>query len=158
MHKRSLVRTLPYIPFHGCFGEGETLRRNESQIGAFGKRELRNHPFINDAICSLMVGMLHIQLLDGFLLTADSSPLSGFHQPRMQSLLVYLLLHRHRPQSRQQIAFLFWPDTTEKQAHTNLRKLIHSLRRALPELRSSSSRSLQRAFNGAMMLRVRLTL
>ncbi len=77
--------------------------------------------------------MLHIQLLGGFRLSTDGSPLSGFHQPRRQTLLSYLLLHRHRPQSRQQIAFLFWPDSTEKQAHTNLRKLIHSLRRALPK-------------------------
>lgn len=76
---------------------------------------------------------LHIQLLGGFRLSSDSSPLPGFHQSRRQALLSYLLLHRHKPQSRQQVAFLFWPDSTEKQAQTNLRKLVHGIRRALPD-------------------------
>ena len=31
------------------------------------------------------------------------------------------------------LAFLFWPDTTEAQAHTNLRQLLHALRHRLPQ-------------------------
>ena len=34
---------------------------------------------------------------------------------------------------RQQLAFLFWPDSVEEQARTNLRNLWHRLRRALPD-------------------------
>ena len=48
----------------------------------------------------------------------------------MQAFLAYLLLHAGSPVSRQQLAFLFWPDTTEPQARTNLRQLLHHLRSA----------------------------
>jgi DNA-binding SARP family transcriptional activator len=51
---------------------------------------------------------------------------------RAESLLAYLLLHRDTPQSRQRVAFQLWPDSTEQQAHTNLRKVLYNLRRALP--------------------------
>lgn len=43
------------------------------------------------------------------------------------------MLHRDAPQSRQHLAYLFWPDSTESQAHTNLRNLLYHLREALPE-------------------------
>ena len=49
------------------------------------------------------------------------------------SLLGYLLVHRGVPQPRQRLAFLLWPDSTEAQARTNLRKVLHTLRRALPD-------------------------
>ena len=75
---------------------------------------------------------LHIQILGGFSVLADGSPVPGFHQPRLQALLAYLLLNRQAPQSRQYIAFQFWPDSTEKQARNNLRRLLYSLRKALP--------------------------
>jgi DNA-binding SARP family transcriptional activator/Tfp pilus assembly protein PilF len=46
--------------------------------------------------------------------------------------LAYLILHRNAPRSRTHLAFLFWPDSTEEQAHTNLRHLVYRLRRTLP--------------------------
>ena len=52
---------------------------------------------------------------------------------RLQELLAYLLLHGNAPVSRQQLAFVFWPDSSEGQARTNLRNLWHRLRRTLPE-------------------------
>ena len=55
-----------------------------------------------------------------------------FESPRLQSLLAYLLLHQGIPQPRQQIAFQFWPVSSESQARTNLRKLLLQFRRALP--------------------------
>lgn len=51
---------------------------------------------------------------------------------RLQALVGYLLLHRTAPQARDHLAFLFWPDTNEAQALTNLRNLLHKLRQALP--------------------------
>ncbi len=53
---------------------------------------------------------------------------------RLQRLLVYLLLHRHHPRPRQQIAFTLWPDTNEEQALKNLRTLLTRLRQSLPDL------------------------
>ncbi len=77
--------------------------------------------------------MLHVSLLGDFRITHDDAPVAGLDAPRLQSLLAYLILHRGAPQSRAHLAFLFWPDTTEAQARTDLRNLLHHLRRALPE-------------------------
>lgn len=76
--------------------------------------------------------LLDVQLLGEFYLLYDGRPLTAFFQGRLQTLLAYLLLHRHVPQSRQQIAFLFWPNTVEHQARNNLRQLLHYLRSTLP--------------------------
>ena len=75
---------------------------------------------------------LQIHLLGHFQIYHRGAPLPEFRQARLQSLLAYLLLHRHSPQPRQHLAFLFWPDSSESQARTNLRKQLLYLRRALP--------------------------
>lgn len=46
----------------------------------------------------MFMSILHIKLLGGFSVTLDDSPVAGLHQPRLQSLLAYLLLNRHAPQ------------------------------------------------------------
>src|SRR6201999_3590696 len=51
---------------------------------------------------------------------------------RMRSLLAFLVLHSESMQSREQLASLLWPESTDAQARTNLRQLLHNLRRALP--------------------------
>ena len=76
---------------------------------------------------------LHIHLLGDFYLVYDSTPVTSVNTARLQSLLAYLVLHRNAPQLRHHLAFLFWPDSTEAQAHTNLRNLLHLLRQALPD-------------------------
>jgi DNA-binding SARP family transcriptional activator len=79
-----------------------------------------------------MVPALNIRLLGEFSLDHDGTPITGVNTPRLQSLLAYLLLHRDAPQSRAHLAFQFWPDSTDAQARSNLRTLLHRLRRALP--------------------------
>ena len=54
-------------------------------------------------------------------------------QAPAQSLLAYLILHCDSRQPRQQLAYLFWPDSTEAQAFANLRRTLHQLRHALPD-------------------------
>lgn len=76
---------------------------------------------------------LHIQLLGEFRLEYDGILVTTINTARLQSLLAYLALHRDVPQSRQHLAFVFWPDSAEAQARTNLRKQMHFLRRALPD-------------------------
>src|SRR5215212_4412714 len=76
---------------------------------------------------------LRIVLLGDFRLVYGDEPITSVNTARLQSLLAYLLLHRQAPQSRQHVAFQFWPDSSEKQAHTNLRKLLFQLRNALPD-------------------------
>ena len=77
--------------------------------------------------------MLTVRLLGNFRLSHGDQPLAVRTTPRLEALLVYLILHRDMPQSRKHVAFLFWPDTSEKQAQANLRNLWHRLRRALPD-------------------------
>jgi DNA-binding SARP family transcriptional activator len=80
-----------------------------------------------------MDSTLQISLLGTFELRYDGVLITTVDAARLQSLLAYLLLHRTVPQPRHHVAFLFWPDTTEAQARTNLRKLLLLLRRALPD-------------------------
>jgi predicted ATPase/DNA-binding SARP family transcriptional activator len=72
-------------------------------------------------------------LLGEFSLTLDDRPVTSLAGDRPVSLLAYLLLHRQAPQSRQQIAFTLWPDSSDSQARTNLRNLFFTLRQTLPD-------------------------
>jgi DNA-binding SARP family transcriptional activator len=79
---------------------------------------------------------LHIRLLGAVDLRYGDDPLPPLDSARAESLLAYLLLHGDAPQPRQRLAFMLWPDSTDTQARTNLRHLLHTLRHALtdPEL------------------------
>jgi DNA-binding SARP family transcriptional activator/tetratricopeptide (TPR) repeat protein len=75
---------------------------------------------------------LQVNLLGGFQLFYDEKPVDLAYSTRLQTLIAYIILHRAAPVVRERLAFLFWPDTSESQARTNLRNLIHQLRQALP--------------------------
>ncbi|HSM58278.1 MAG TPA: BTAD domain-containing putative transcriptional regulator [Candidatus Sulfomarinibacteraceae bacterium] len=75
---------------------------------------------------------LYVDLLGDFSLLYGDEPVTSFFQGRLQALLAYLLLHREAPQSRQRMAFLFWPDSGEHHARNSLRQLLFQLRRSLP--------------------------
>ena len=49
------------------------------------------------------------------------------------SLLAWLVLHADQPAPKEHLAFLLWPESSGAQARTNLRQLLHHLRRAFPE-------------------------
>ncbi len=76
---------------------------------------------------------LQVQLLGGLRLAYQGAPLTTFKTPRLQALLVYLVLNPGRPQFRYHLAYTFWPDSREAQARTNLRNLIYLFRQALPD-------------------------
>lgn len=69
-----------------------------------------------------------LRLLGPFGLTNGDGSDVAMVSPRAQSLLAYLALGRDRPQSRRQISFLLWPDSSEAQARNSLRQLLHQLR------------------------------
>jgi DNA-binding SARP family transcriptional activator len=50
---------------------------------------------------------------------------------RAVALVAILVAHAGSPQARQRIAWLFWPDSTDAQALTNLRRELHHLRQVL---------------------------
>ena len=75
---------------------------------------------------------LHLKLLGSFQLACGDASITSIDTPRLQSLLAYLVLHAGVPQSRTRLAALLWPDSTEEQAHTNLRNLLCKLRKMVP--------------------------
>lgn len=77
--------------------------------------------------------VLCVHLLGAFGVAYGDQPVTTVNTARMQSLLAYLILHRDAPQSRSHLAFQFWPNSSESQAYTNLRKLFHQLHHALPD-------------------------
>ena len=76
--------------------------------------------------------MLRVRLLGEVALAHDDASV-GLESPRLQSLVGLLVLRRDAPQDRARLAFELWPDSTESQARTNLRHLVHDLRSALPQ-------------------------
>ncbi len=76
---------------------------------------------------------LSIRLLGGFRILYRNKALNTINTARLLSLLAYLDLHKESTVSRQSLAFMFWPDTSEAQARANLRNLLHKLRASLPE-------------------------
>jgi DNA-binding SARP family transcriptional activator len=89
---------------------------------------------------------LQVRLLGELDLRVGGRTLPPLDSGRAVSLLAFLLLNREAPQSRQRLAFLLWPDSTEAQARTNLRHVLHNLRHSLPEIDrylDSSARTLR---------------
>ncbi|RKN77056.1 AAA family ATPase [Paenibacillus ginsengarvi] len=74
------------------------------------------------------------QLLGSLNIALGVTPVTNIPGKKAALLLAYLILAADRPQSRRRIAFDFWPDSSEKQALSNLRKLLHDLRAGVPEL------------------------
>ena len=79
---------------------------------------------------------LNIELLGRFHLVYKGEVVTTVNTHRLQSLLAYLVLNAGAPHSRQYLSFLFWPDSNESQARTNLRQLLHYFHAALPEVDS----------------------
>ncbi len=75
---------------------------------------------------------IRIELFGSLQITIGAQPLTTVNTNRLQSLLAFLVLNGETPQSREQLASLLWPESSDSQARTNLRQLLHHLRRALP--------------------------
>ncbi len=75
---------------------------------------------------------LRVRLLGGFsvLATDQAVPVDSM---RVQSLLAHLILHQGEDLPRERLAHLFWPESGESQARTNMRQALHRLRSALPD-------------------------
>jgi DNA-binding SARP family transcriptional activator/tetratricopeptide (TPR) repeat protein len=71
--------------------------------------------------------VLEVSLL-GEQYVAGSPATNLARSSRSIALLGFLALHADAPQPRQRLAATFWPDSTEQQARTNLRRELHHLR------------------------------
>ena len=76
---------------------------------------------------------LEIKLLGTVEVILDGQRIRAFNSPRLHRFIALLVLDQ-RPQQRSKLAFQLWPDSGESQARTNLRKLLHELRRSLPDI------------------------
>src|SRR5262249_46146434 len=75
---------------------------------------------------------MQISLFGNLRISLDGQPLTTVNTNRLHSLIAYLILHGDTPQPRERLAFVLWPSSAESQARTNLRQLLHHLKRALP--------------------------
>jgi len=75
--------------------------------------------------------MLQVSLLGEQVMTTDGR--AGLRAPsaRSAALVAFLAAHAGSPQARQRIAGLFWPESADAQALTNLRRELHHLRQLL---------------------------
>ena len=80
-----------------------------------------------------MESVLSIRLFANFSLKLDRTLLHTLNSSRLQALLAYLLLKSQEPQPRSHLACLLYPGSSDQQARTNLRNLVHLLRQSLPD-------------------------
>ena len=59
----------------------------------------------------------------------DDRPLPKPPTLKSQSLLAYLILHRHQPQPRDRLVGLFWGDRPERKARRSLTTALWHIRR-----------------------------
>ncbi len=75
--------------------------------------------------------MLNVSLLGEQAITDPESGQIHTRSARAIALIAFLVAHAGAPQPRQRISGLFWPDSTDRQALTNLRRELHHLRQVL---------------------------
>src|SRR5690242_12202979 len=75
---------------------------------------------------------MRISLFGNLRISVAGHTVTSVNTNRLQSLIAYLILHGDTPQPREHLAFTLWPASRESQARTNLRQLLHNLKRALP--------------------------
>ena len=75
--------------------------------------------------------MLHVSLLGEQTITDDRAGSVRARSSRAVVLVAFLVVHAGSPQARQLIAGLFWPESTDAQALTNLRRELHHLRQVV---------------------------
>jgi DNA-binding SARP family transcriptional activator len=75
--------------------------------------------------------VLRVALLGELSITDDLAGTIRARSARTAALVAFLVLHAGSAQPRHRIAGLFWPESGEAQALTNLRRELHQLRQVL---------------------------
>ncbi len=111
----------------------------EVQFVDRGNRELKGFPEpwhlydVQWATADTSAVPVQIRLLGEVAVTVNGAALRAFESTRLQHLLGRLVMSPGKYVSRVQLARELWPDSDERQARTYLRRLLHDLRRALPD-------------------------
>src|ERR671932_409983 len=74
---------------------------------------------------------LAVSLLGPPQATYDGQPLAGFESAKVWALFAYLLVEADRPQPREALAALLWPEQPDAVARHNLRQALANLRQVL---------------------------
>lgn len=80
---------------------------------------------------------LDVRLLGGGSVRFDGRPADALSVPRVLRLFARVAVAPGGVVDRAKLAFDLWPDSTDAQARTNLRKLLHDARSALPALETA---------------------
>ncbi len=75
--------------------------------------------------------MLHVCVLGEQSITDERTANVRIRSSRTVALIGFLAAHSGSPQTRQRIAGLFWPESADGQALTNLRRELHNLRQII---------------------------
>ena len=74
---------------------------------------------------------LSLSCLGSFQVTLDEQPVVGFESNKVRALLAYLAIEAGRPHTREELAFILWPDQPGLAARSNLRQALANLRRTI---------------------------
>jgi DNA-binding SARP family transcriptional activator len=76
---------------------------------------------------------LEVRLLGAVEVILDGRRLGAFNSLRLQRFLALIAVRRGL-QHHSRLAFELWPDSNDRQARTNLRKLLHEFRHSHPDI------------------------
>src|SRR5262245_16602859 len=99
--------------------------------GRWGRRS--HMPSNTSGVGGEPLARLEVRLLGVVEIIFEGRRLRAFDSLRLQRFLALIALRRG-PQRRSRLAFELWPDSNERQARTNLRKLLHEFRQSLPDI------------------------
>jgi predicted ATPase/DNA-binding SARP family transcriptional activator/class 3 adenylate cyclase len=85
-----------------------------------------------------MMPLLSLHFLGTFEASLGGAPITAFESDKVRALLVYLAIENDRPQRREVLAGLLWPDMAERDARTNLRQALANLRKVLGDRESKT--------------------
>jgi DNA-binding SARP family transcriptional activator/tetratricopeptide (TPR) repeat protein len=74
---------------------------------------------------------LALSFLGSFQVVLDGRPVTDFKSNKVRALLAYLAVEADRPHRREALAGLLWPDWPDRDALSNLRYALASLRRSI---------------------------
>ena len=86
--------------------------------------------------CAIIAFMATIQvnLLGGFDVLRDGTPVKGFRSDKARALLAYLVVEHGHVHQRMALANLLWSEYNEQAARTSLRTTLYNLRQVLDVL------------------------
>lgn len=114
-------------------GLPSTRARGITDYGKLDRYQRSHLPSDRSRVSGESPARLEVRLLGAVDVILDGRRLGAFNSLRLQRFLALIALRRDL-QHRSGLAFELWPDSDERQARTNLRKLLHDFRHSLPDM------------------------